>query len=166
VVARAGWDLGQRVAGLDGSVGEVLLEPTRIYAAALLDLLDALPGAVHAVAHVTGGGLASNLARVLPPGTHVDVDRSTWRPPAVFDVLGEAGGVPVVERERTWNQGVGMVAVVDPVAADGVAESLTRAGVPAWTCGTVTSVDTAPAAATTGTKGVRGGSARLVSAHP
>jgi phosphoribosylformylglycinamidine cyclo-ligase len=166
VVDHAGWDLAQQVPGLEGSVGEALLEPTRIYAAALLDLLAAVPGAVHALAHVTGGGLASNLARVLPSGTHVEVDRSTWRPPAVFDVLGEAGGVPVAERERTWNQGVGMVAVVDRAAAAGVADSLTRAGVPAWTCATVAAVDVTPPGATTGTKGVRGGSARLVSTHP
>ncbi|MGF1662082.1 MAG: phosphoribosylformylglycinamidine cyclo-ligase [Kineosporiaceae bacterium] len=166
IVDRAGWDLRERLPGLAASVGDTLLEPTRIYAAELLDLLDAVPGAVHAVAHVTGGGLASNLARVLPAGTHVDVDRSSWRPPAVFDVLGDAGGVSGEERERTWNQGIGMVAVVDPVAADEVAATLDRAGVPAWTCGTVTAADAPPAGATAGTKGVRGGSVRLVAAHP
>lgn len=166
VVARAGWSLDQRVPGLDRPVGEVLLHPTRIYAAALLDVLEALPGAVHAVAHVTGGGLASNLARVLPTGRHVDVDRGTWRPPAVFDVLGEAGGVPPAERERTWNQGIGMVAVVDAAVADGVAAALTVGGVRSWTCGTVTTVDSPPEGSTSGTKGVRGGSARLVGVHP
>jgi phosphoribosylformylglycinamidine cyclo-ligase len=166
IVARQGWALDERVTGLDRPVGEELLEPTRVYAAALLDLLDALPGAVHAVAHVTGGGLATNLARVLPPGRHVDVDRSTWRPPVVFDVLGDAGGVPVHERERTWNQGIGMVAVVDPVTVEAVTDLLARGGVPAWTCGTVTTVDGPPDGATSGTKGVRGGSARLVAAHP
>lgn len=165
IVARAGWDLGQRVAGLDRTVGETLLEPTRIYAAALLDLFEALPGAVDALAHVTGGGLASNLARVLPPGLHVDVERASWRPPPVFDVLGDAGGVPTDERERTWNQGVGMVAVVDPDAADGVVAALAGASIPAWTCGTVRPVDRVPEGATTGTKGIDGGSVRLVGAH-
>lgn len=166
VVARAGWDLTDRPAGLTRPVGEELLEPTRIYAAALLDVLAAIPGAVHALAHVTGGGLAANLARVLPPRHHVDVDRGTWRPPAVFEVLGDAGGVPPAERERTWNQGVGMLAVVESDMADGVAAALTASGVTTWRCGTVTRPDGPPDGATSGTKGVSGGSARLVGVHP
>jgi phosphoribosylformylglycinamidine cyclo-ligase len=166
IVARAGWDLTERVPGLGCGVGEALLEPTRIYTPALLDLLEAFPGATGALAHVTGGGLASNLARVLPPGLHVDVARETWRPPPVFDVLGDAGGVPTHERERTWNQGVGMVAVIDPDAADDVVSALAAMAVPAWRCGTVTAVDRVPEGAATGTKGVRGGSVRLVGRHP
>lgn len=166
VVARAGWDLGYRPAGLDRPVGEELLEPTRIYTAALLDVLEAVPGAVHALAHVTGGGLAANLARVLPSGHHVDVDRSTWRPPTVFTVLGDAGGVPAAERERTWNQGVGMVAVLDPDSVDTVATALAGGGIETWRCGTVTRVDMLPDGSTSKTKGVSGGSARLVGVHP
>jgi phosphoribosylformylglycinamidine cyclo-ligase len=165
VVARQGWALDERVAGLDRAVGEELLEPTRVYTAVLLDLFRDLPGAVHALAHITGGGPAANLARVLPAGHHVDVERSTWRPPAVFDVLGEAGGVPRAEREGTWNQGVGMVAVVAAGAADDVVSALTAAGVPAWQCGTVGRVEETPAGAVSRTKGVDGGSARLVGDH-
>ncbi|MGF1647573.1 MAG: phosphoribosylformylglycinamidine cyclo-ligase [Kineosporiaceae bacterium] len=165
VVARRGWALDERVTGLDRPVGEELLEPTRVYAAALLDALSAFPGAVHALAHVTGGGLAANLARVLPAGHHADVERSTWRPPVVFDVLGEAGAIPRAEREGTWNQGVGMVAVVAATDVADVAAALTTAGVPTWECGTVGRAATPPAGAVSRTKGVSGGSARLVGDH-
>jgi phosphoribosylformylglycinamidine cyclo-ligase len=169
VVARQGWAWEHHVAELSRTIGEELLEPTAVYAGVLVDLLDALPGAVHAISHVTGGGLAANLARVLPVGLHADVDRATWRPPAVTQVLGEAGGVPVADRERTWNQGVGMVAAVAADSADRVVATLTAAGTRAWVCGEVTTSrgDDQPDEQTAqGTKGVAGGSARLVGRHP
>ncbi len=163
VVAARGWALDRHVGEFGRSLGEELLEPTRIYAATVVDLLAALPGAVHAIAHVTGGGLAANVARVLPPGLHVDLDRATWRPGAVFDVLGDAGRVPAAERERTWNQGVGLVLVVAADRVDGVVRALSHAG--AWPFGTVTAADVPPVGAVSRTKGVDGGSARLVGAH-
>jgi phosphoribosylformylglycinamidine cyclo-ligase len=168
-VARQGWAWDHVPAGLGRSIGEELLEPCAVYAGVVVDLLAALPDAVHALSHVTGGGIAANLARVLPAGLHVDVDRATWRPPAVTHVLGEAGGVPVADRERTWNQGVGMVAVVDPARAGDVLDRLADAGTRAWLCGEVAPApdgvrtDQGTAA---GTKGVDGGSARLVGTHP
>ena len=118
VVAQQGWAWDRHVADLGRTIGEELLEPTAVYAGVLVDLLASLPGAVHAISHVTGGGIAANLARVLPVGAHADVDRGTWTPPAVTRVLGEAGGVSVADRERTWNQGIGMVAVVAAEQAD------------------------------------------------
>ena len=67
---------------------------------------------MHAFAHVTGGGLAANLARVLPAGTGATVDRGTWRPPAIFGLLAGHGGIGQDEMERVFNMGVGMAAVV------------------------------------------------------
>jgi phosphoribosylformylglycinamidine cyclo-ligase len=120
-------------ADLGEPLGEVLLTPTRIYA---LDCL-ALAGAteVHAFCHVTGGGLSANLARVLPAGLRAEVDRTTWTPAPIFDVIAARGGVAAEEMERTFNLGVGMVAVV---AADAVAECLAlleKRGVDAWVSG-------------------------------
>ncbi|MGJ7441853.1 phosphoribosylformylglycinamidine cyclo-ligase [Aquipuribacter sp. MA13-6] len=168
VVARQGWAWDHHVPELGRTVGEELLEPTAVYAGVLVDLLEAAPGAVHAISHVTGGGIAANLARVLPVGTHADVERGTWSPPAVTHVLGDAGGVPVLDRERTWNQGIGMIAVVAPESAEQVVALLAAAGTRAWVCGRVTGVDpSAPVDDETsqGTKGVDGGSARLVGSH-
>ena len=167
VVARQGWAWEHHVAELGRTVGEELLEPTAVYAGVVMDLLDALPAAVHAITHVTGGGLAANLARVLPVVTHADVDRSTWSVPAVVRVLGEAGGVPVGDRERTWNMGVGMVAVVAADRADDVVHKLSAAGTRAWVCGEVVTATPGDAAdgSARDTKGVAGGSARLVGTY-
>lgn len=167
VVARQGWAWEHHVAELGRTVGEELLEPTAVYAGVVMDLLDAVPAAVHAITHVTGGGLAANLARVLPVVTHADVDRSTWSVPAVVRVLGEAGGVPVGDRERTWNMGVGMVAVVAADRADDVVHKLSAAGTRAWVCGEVVTATPGDAAdgSARDTKGVAGGSARLVGTY-
>ena len=104
--------LSVHVAEFGRSVGEELLEPTRIYAAVCLEL--ARSGGVHAMAHITGGGLAANLARVVPPGLTAVVDRASWRPLPVFDVIAATGGVERAEMEIAFNMGVGMVLVVDP----------------------------------------------------
>ena len=100
VVDAAGWALEDELDDLPGTLGEALLTPTRIYARPLLTLIERLRGdgpaaaGVHALSHVTGGGLAANLARVLPTGTLATVDRATWTPPRIFTLVGEAGGVP------------------------------------------------------------------------
>ena len=100
------------------TVGEELLEPTRIYARPCLEL--ARRDGVHAMAHITGGGLAANLARVIPPGLTAVVDRGAWRPLPVFDVIGRTGGIERSELEVAFNMGVGMVVVVTPDALAGV----------------------------------------------
>ncbi len=117
------------------TLGEELLEPTRIYAKDCLALIAETE--VHAFAHVTGGGLASNLARVLPAGTTVTVDRATWAVPAVFTAIAERGHVAAEEMERTFNLGVGMIAVVAPDDADRALATLLARHVPAWIAGTV-----------------------------
>ena len=101
---------------LGRSLGEELLEPTRIYARDCLALIEAVE--VHAFSHITGGGLANNLARVLPGHLAATVDRASWSPAPIFGLVGGVGGVARDELERTLNMGVGMVAVVAAQDAD------------------------------------------------
>ncbi|WP_448615323.1 phosphoribosylformylglycinamidine cyclo-ligase [Modestobacter sp. URMC 112] len=137
VVDRAGLDLTATPAGLARPLGEELLEPTRVYALHCLALVAELGvDQVHAYAHITGGGLAGNTARVVPPELSAVLDRETWELPAVVRLL-EEHGVPRAESERAFNCGVGMVAAVAPEVADRTVELLTARGVPAWVAGTV-----------------------------
>jgi phosphoribosylformylglycinamidine cyclo-ligase len=122
-------------ADLGRPLGEVLLTPTRIYARDCLALTAAAE--VHAFAHVTGGGLTANLARVLPAGVVADIDRSSWTPAPIFDLIAARGGVGAEEMERTFNLGVGMVAVVAAGAADRAVALLGDRGVDAWVAGAV-----------------------------
>src|SRR4051795_13562934 len=120
VVAAAGLDLTATPAGLDRPLGEVLLEPTRIYALDCLALVRRFGvDGVHAYAHITGGGLAGNTARVVPDGLAAVLDRSSWALPAAVGLL-EEHGVPRGESERAFNCGVGMVAAVSADVADAV----------------------------------------------
>jgi phosphoribosylformylglycinamidine cyclo-ligase len=115
--------------GATRSLGEELLEPSVIYAPAVMALLAALGPSVHAVAHITGGGLEANLPRVLPAGFGAVVRRGSWPVPPIFGEVQRAGQVSDDEMARVFNLGLGMVAVV---AADRVAEAtslLTRSGV-------------------------------------
>ena len=138
VLSRAGGalDLAAVPPGLGRPLGEELLTPTRIYARDCLALADDCD--VHAFAHVTGGGLAMNLARVLPPHADAVLDRATWRPQPVFGLLAEHGGIPGAEMERVFNMGVGMTAVVGAPDAGPALSLLAARGVPAWLAGEVT----------------------------
>ena len=127
--------LARHEEALGTTVGEALLTPTRIYARDCLALASAVE--VHAFAHITGGGLAANLARVIPDGLTAVVDRSTWTPPAVFRWLAEQGGVAQHDMEATFNQGVGMVAVLPADAVDSALALLAERGVRAWVAGEV-----------------------------
>ena len=131
----SGPGLAAHVDVLGRTVGEELLEPTRIYALDCLALAASVD--VHAISHVTGGGLAANLARVLPESVAVDIDRSTWIPQPVFGLIGELGRVDPADLERTFNMGIGMVAVVAEADADAALALLAQRGVPAWACGVV-----------------------------
>ncbi len=135
LLERAGWALDRDVPELGRRLGEELLEPTRIYARDCLALAEAVD--VHAITHVTGGGLAANLARVLPERLSATVDRGSWAPAPVFDLVAGAGTVERGELEATLNMGVGMVAVVAWDAADAAVRLLTEREVPAWVCGEV-----------------------------
>jgi phosphoribosylformylglycinamidine cyclo-ligase len=135
VLDRAGLDLAAEYPEIGGPLGPELLTPTRIYARDCLAL--AAECDVHAFAHVTGGGLASNLARVLPAGVDARLDRGTWTPPAVFGLLAGRGGVPPEEMERVFNMGVGMVAVLGRADAGRALGMLATRRVPAWVIGEV-----------------------------
>ncbi len=164
VVARAGWALDRHVPELGRTLGEELLEPTRVYSADVLDLATDPAAGLRALTHVTGGGLAANLARVLPVGLVGEVDRSSWRVPAVFELVRELGSVPWSDLEITLNLGVGMVAVVDPDGVDAALARLAAREVPAWVLGTVTDRVEGPADGSevvTGTKGVHAGAVRM-----
>ncbi len=166
VIATAGWELDRSVPEFGRTLGEELLTPTTVYAADLLDLIR-VPGVdVHALSHVTGGGLAANLARVLPDTLHAHVDRSTWTPPAVFTVIRELGRVPASDLERTLNMGVGFVAVLPASGVDAALAHCHARGIPAWVCGDVAEAHHAAiddtSEVTRGAKGVAGGSAQLV----
>ena len=132
---RAGWSLDTAVEELGRTLGEELLEPTRIYTGPCLSLIDAV--AVHALAHITGGGLANNLGRVLPDSVEVVVDRSSWRPAPVFELVQRVGDVSTDDLEATLNMGVGMVAVLDPDHADEAVRLLAQHGIRSWVCGEV-----------------------------
>ncbi len=154
-------------------VGEVLLEPTRLYTAPLLRLLsDPQAGsAVHALSHITGGGIAANLARVLPVGSWAQLDRASWSPAPVFRVLAQLGGMKLTETEGTWNLGIGMIAVVAAGSEDAVIEKLASNGLPAWLVGTVSTAPLPSTATGTdafeqGAKGVNGGAVRLIGSYP
>jgi len=145
---------------LGGVVGEVLLEPTRLYTVPLLGLLAG--GGVHAFSHVTGGGIAANLARVLPVGSWAELERSTWSPPPVFRVLSNWAGTTLESAEGTWNLGIGMIAVVDPSSARGTIARLAGDDIPAWEIGRVSTAGRDLSADwEQGAKGVDGGAVRL-----
>ena len=127
--------LDSEPAGLGRSLGAELLAPTRIYARDCLALADSCE--VHAFAHVTGGGLAANLSRVLPPGAGATLDRGSWPVPPVFGLLAAHGQVEAAEMERVFNMGIGMIAVVAPPAVDPALRLLASRGVPSWVAGEV-----------------------------
>jgi phosphoribosylformylglycinamidine cyclo-ligase len=135
VLRQTGRRLDEHVDDLGRTLGEELLEPTRIYAKDCLALAERVE--VHAMAHITGGGLAANAARVLPSNVDLVLDRSTWAPPRIFTLLGEWGAVEDAELERTFNMGVGMLALVADEHADAAVGLLADRGIHAWVAGKV-----------------------------
>lgn len=129
--------LDQHIAEFGRTLGEVLLTPTEIYSLDCLALHRGLAQKLHAYAHITGGGLAANTARVIPEGLVASFDRSTWSLPLEMSYLARLGGVSQPDLEKTWNCGIGMVAIVDPSAADLTLRSLAARGMKAWVCGKI-----------------------------
>ncbi|MGA8987990.1 phosphoribosylformylglycinamidine cyclo-ligase [Aeromicrobium sp.] len=150
---KAGWQLDREVPEFGRSLGEELLTPTRLYTLPCLALAAGVE--VHAMSHITGGGLAANLARVLPDSVSVRVDRSTWSPHPVFGLVGSLGDVAQADLDLALNMGVGMVALVAADAADAAVRLLAEHGVDAWIAGEV---------ADAGVHGA-GGTVTLTSAH-
>ena len=166
VIEVAGWKLDRDVPELGKTLGEELLTPTRVYSADLLALARDSAAEVHAYSHITGGGLAANLARVLPVGLAASVDRSSWTVPAIFDVVRGLGRVPWGDLEATLNLGVGMVAVTGASGADAALRHLAALGLPAWVLGTVGVDDGALGAdIVRGSKGVHGGAVRMTGSY-
>lgn len=132
---KAGLPLDGHMEEFDRTLGEELLEPTKIYTKDCLALADECE--VHTFCHVTGGGLAGNLARVIPEGLTAELSRATWTPGQIFRTIETIGQVPQVEMEKTFNMGVGMVAVVAPKDRDRALAILTARHIDAWELGTV-----------------------------
>ena len=129
-------------AGLDGSVGDVLLRPHRSYLGVVGPVLADAVGAIKGMAHITGGGLTENLPRVLPAGTAAEVDLGTWMPPPVFGFLQEHGALTNAEAFRAFNMGLGMVVVCGAEATGALCSRFERAGeTGAVEIGTVTTGD-------------------------
>ncbi|MCA2212877.1 phosphoribosylformylglycinamidine cyclo-ligase [Jidongwangia harbinensis] len=121
--------------GKQRTLGEELLTPTKIYAKDCLGLIEETD--VRAFSHVTGGGIPGNLVRILPEHVDAVVDRSTWRPQSIFDLIQAKGRIDDVEMEATFNMGVGMFAIVSSDDADRAMAYLTGRGVEAWQVGEV-----------------------------
>jgi phosphoribosylformylglycinamidine cyclo-ligase len=167
ILQQAGIGFGDRSDELGGSWGEALLEPTRLYTSPLLRLIEdpQLGASVHALSHVTGGGIAANLARVLPRGSWAEIDRASWSPAPVFRTLSELAGTALESAEGTWNLGIGFFAVVAAEAADGAIAALAADGIPAWVAGTVSTERRELDGFEQGAKGVDGGAVRLVGGY-
>lgn len=166
IVSEAGWSYTDHRDDFGRELGLELLEPTMLYTSALVATLAAHPGAIHSMSHVTGGGIAQNISRVLPQGVSLDVDRATWAPAPVFGVLAEAGGFATTDVEDTWNMGIGMALVVESSEADAVAATLQRHGHTAWRVGEIEATNGVnPEGAITEAKGVSGGAVRLVGTY-
>ncbi|MEV4669668.1 phosphoribosylformylglycinamidine cyclo-ligase [Microbacterium sp. LWO12-1.2] len=173
IITNAGIGYGDNAADFGTTWGEALLEPTRLYTLPLLRLIEQLgssagsatQGAVHALSHVTGGGIAANLARVLPQGSWVEVDRSTWSPSPVFRVLSDIAGSTLESAEGTWNLGIGFLAVIAADKKDAAIAALNAEGMPSWQVATVGFGARPAGEFEQGAKGVDGGAVRLVGAY-
>jgi phosphoribosylformylglycinamidine cyclo-ligase len=124
---------------MGGTLGDALLAPTRIYVKALHELLAKFD--IHAMAHITGGGLLENIPRVLPQGAQAVIDKNSWQLPEVFQWLQKNGNVVDKEMHRTFNCGVGMVLIASAEDAEAIISSLNQSGESAWQLGTIESGD-------------------------
>ena len=115
-------DLASPVPGTNRTVGDVLLEPSVLYAPAVLAVAGQVD--VHGFVHVTGGGIPGNVPRALPEGLGATIDTTAWVAPAIFDLIARRGGVEPTEMLRTFNMGVGFVLIVDPARSEDVIDVL------------------------------------------
>jgi len=139
---QAGLKMTDSLDELDGAVlGDVLLEPTRIYVRPIVKLLSQykVKQVIHGMAHITGGGLDGNVPRVLPKDCDAVIKKTSWPKHKIFTFLQEAGPVEEVEMYRVFNMGIGFVLVVAEDFADSIAKKLTRLGEKVYTIGRITS---------------------------
>ena len=126
---------------LGETVGECLLRPTRIYARAVRQILNRykVKHVIHGLAHITGGGLPENIARILPDNVQVVLDRDSWQVPPVFPWLARLGEVSQEEMDRVFNLGIGLIVVASAYYADSIRSQLADCGLDSWQIGRVTS---------------------------
>ena len=151
LLSEAKLSLDKQMDDLGTTLGEALLTPTKVYALDILEMIKAARGTdpsqadpaqgVHAISHITGGGFANNLARVFPSGLGAVIERSTWTPPAIFQLVQQVGNVSRADIEATLNQGVGMAVVLPERAVAAAHASLSARGVESWVCGRVEARD-------------------------
>lgn len=135
LLQQAGWELDRHVDDLGTTLGDALLTPTKVYARDILALIDAAE--VHSISHITGGGLANNLARVLPQGVVARLDRATWTPAPIFELVQRVGNVSQPDLEATLNMGVGMALVAPAASVDTLLATSSQRGIDAWVMGQV-----------------------------
>lgn len=134
VIEHSGADLGQAVSADDPTtLADALLTPTRIYVKSILKLIKTLP--VHAISHITGGGLLENIPRVLPAQTAAIIDTESWQLPAIFNWIQQQGNINATEMYRTFNCGVGMIICVSKDNVDTALKTLQDSGENAWVIG-------------------------------
>jgi phosphoribosylformylglycinamidine cyclo-ligase len=151
ILATQKLDLQKTYDGFTKSLGEILLTPTEIYTLDCLALIKAQSENVRTFSHITGGGLADNTARVIPDGLIAKYDRTSWALPLEMKFMADCAAVPQADMERTWNCGIGMVAIVDPAIADLAIRSLAARGMKAWVAGSIHAQSGPGAAALEGT---------------
>ena len=135
----AGLKVEDHVEELGQTVGQALLEPTRIYVRPIRQVLThyRVKNVVHGIAHITGGGLHENLARIVPQGVRVLIRRGSWPVPTVFGWMQRLGEVDQAEMDQVFNLGIGMVLVVSPYYAESIQHQLAQSGVESWQIGNV-----------------------------
>jgi phosphoribosylformylglycinamidine cyclo-ligase len=139
VFEMAGLKIGDFVEPLGRTVGEALLEPTRIYVRAVRRVLKhyAVKSVVHGIAHITGGGLLENIERILPAATRGVIQRDSWPVPALFRWLKQLGDVDQAEMDQVFNMGIGLALVVSPFYAESIRGQLTDLGLENWQIGRI-----------------------------
>ncbi len=140
----AGLKIDDRVSECDEkTVGELLLEPTQLYARPIRSVLRhyRVKQVVHGIAHITGGGLAENLARIVPPSIKIQIESGSWEIPPVFGWLQKLGSIEQAEMDRVFNMGVGMVLIVSPHFVDSIMHQLREHGMQSWKIGSATAAD-------------------------
>jgi len=137
ILSDTGITLTDVVPGIDASLGDVLLEPTLVYTPGMLAVLDSHRDVVHAASHITGGGIAQNLQRVIPEGLALPLVRGSWEIPPVFPYLCHQAGLALGDVEDTWNVGIGFATVVESGAEQDVINAWSAAGYAAWRAGVV-----------------------------
>ena len=136
IIAEQAWNLGEQLPSEAAkTLGEILLEPTRIYVRSLLPLVQ--ENRIKGLAHITGGGILENIPRVLPDRCHAIVEADRWELPPVFAMLQDGGGLEPAEMARTFNCGVGMTVIVDAAEVDAISSALAGAGETAFEIGRV-----------------------------